>query len=113
VIPANALEILKQWTDVHGLPLSSSMKTRVDGFAREVWVDDDGQELEGVLMERESNIPLQWSLPKRPRTEETMPEGEVLEKEGEPIYAKGSIPALTGIEATIDKALRAAGLMKG
>lgn len=45
VIPSNALEILKQWTDVHGLPLSPSMKTRVDGFPREVWTNEAGDEL--------------------------------------------------------------------
>jgi hypothetical protein len=50
---------------------------------------------------RADTIPLQSSLPKLPRTEETVLEGEVLEREGEPIHAKGSIPALTGIEATI------------
>ncbi len=33
VIPSNAQEILKQWTDVHGLPLSPSVKTRTDGYS--------------------------------------------------------------------------------
>ena len=45
VIPSNAREILKQWTDVHGLPLSPSVKTRVDGFPREVWINAAGDEL--------------------------------------------------------------------
>lgn len=45
VIPSNALEILKQWTEVHDLPLSPSMKTRVDGFPREVWTNEAGDEL--------------------------------------------------------------------
>ena len=45
VIPPNALEILKQWTEVHGLPLSPSVKTRVDGFPREVWINEAGDEL--------------------------------------------------------------------
>jgi len=45
VIPPNALELLKQWTDVHGLPLSPSLNTRVDGFPREVWLSDAGEEL--------------------------------------------------------------------
>ena len=45
VIPSNALEILKQWTEVHGLPLSPSMKTRVDGYPREVWINEAGDEL--------------------------------------------------------------------
>jgi poly(hydroxyalkanoate) depolymerase family esterase len=45
VIPSNALEILKQWTEVHGLPLFPSMKTRVDGYPREVWINGAGDEL--------------------------------------------------------------------
>lgn len=45
VIPSNAVEILKQWTDVHGLPSSPSVKTRVDGFPREVWTNEAGDEL--------------------------------------------------------------------
>jgi poly(hydroxyalkanoate) depolymerase family esterase len=45
VIPSNALEILKQWTEVHGLPLSPTMKTRVDGFPREVWTNEEGDDL--------------------------------------------------------------------
>ena len=45
VIPSNALEILKQWTEIHGLPLSPSVKTRVDGFPREVWINGAGDEL--------------------------------------------------------------------
>src|SRR5215469_6373208 len=32
VIPSNAVEILKQWTDLHGLSMSPSVKTRIDGF---------------------------------------------------------------------------------
>ncbi len=45
VIPSNALEILKQWTDVHGFPLSPSSKMRVDGFPRQVWINGAGEEL--------------------------------------------------------------------
>lgn len=45
VIPSNAEEILKQWTELHGLPLSSSATTRVDGFPRDVWINDAGDEL--------------------------------------------------------------------
>ena len=40
VIPANAREILKQWTDVHGLPTMPSAQAMVDGYPRQVWVDD-------------------------------------------------------------------------
>jgi feruloyl esterase len=45
VIPSNAREILKQWTEVHRLPITPSVKTRVDGFPREVWTDENGDEL--------------------------------------------------------------------
>jgi poly(hydroxyalkanoate) depolymerase family esterase len=45
VIPANALAVLKQWTDVHELSLSPSSKTRVDGYPREVWLSKTGDEV--------------------------------------------------------------------
>jgi poly(hydroxyalkanoate) depolymerase family esterase len=45
VVPSNAVELLKQWTDVHGLPLTPSSKTRVDGYPREVWLSKAGEEL--------------------------------------------------------------------
>ena len=45
VIPPNAREILKQWTDVHGLSLTPSLETVVDGYPREVWPDQAGAEL--------------------------------------------------------------------
>jgi poly(hydroxyalkanoate) depolymerase family esterase len=45
VIPSNAREILKQWTDVHGFSMTPSAKTRVDGFPREVWMNDAGGEV--------------------------------------------------------------------
>jgi feruloyl esterase len=43
VIPPNALELLKQWTDVHGLPMSPSRNARVDGFPREIWLSETGE----------------------------------------------------------------------
>ena len=45
VIPSNALELIKQWTDVHGLPLSPSLETRVDGYPRQVWLSKAGEAL--------------------------------------------------------------------
>jgi poly(hydroxyalkanoate) depolymerase family esterase len=45
VIPSNAREILKQWTAVHGLPLTPSRQTVVDGYPREVWLGAAGEEL--------------------------------------------------------------------
>ena len=37
VIPSNAREVLKQWTDIHGLSILPSAQTRVDGYPRDVW----------------------------------------------------------------------------
>jgi feruloyl esterase len=45
VIPPNAREILKQWTEVHGVPLTPSLETVVDGYPREVWLGQTGEEL--------------------------------------------------------------------
>jgi feruloyl esterase len=43
VIPVNALEILKQWTDVHGLSLTPSVQETIDGYPREVWINETGE----------------------------------------------------------------------
>ena len=45
VIPSNAREILKQWTNVHGLPITPSDQSMVDGYPRSVWVNRAGDEL--------------------------------------------------------------------
>jgi poly(hydroxyalkanoate) depolymerase family esterase len=45
VIPSNAIEIIKQWTDVHGLPATPSFEALVDGYPRQVWVSGSGDEL--------------------------------------------------------------------
>jgi poly(hydroxyalkanoate) depolymerase family esterase len=45
VIPANAGEIIKQWADVHGLKSTPSFQQRVDGYPRDVWVDQAGREV--------------------------------------------------------------------
>lgn len=45
VKPLNAGEIIKQWTDVHGLPPDPSRKETVDGYPRRVWTDDAGQDV--------------------------------------------------------------------
>jgi feruloyl esterase len=45
VIPANATEILKQWSDVHGLPMKPAGRTIVDGYPRQVWSNKAGDEL--------------------------------------------------------------------
>jgi poly(hydroxyalkanoate) depolymerase family esterase len=43
VNPANADEIVKQWLDVHDLPLAPMSETIVDGYPRQVWWDADGE----------------------------------------------------------------------
>ena len=45
VIPSNADEIIKQWTNVHGLATAPSTEATVDGYPRRVWFDDAGNEL--------------------------------------------------------------------
>jgi poly(hydroxyalkanoate) depolymerase family esterase len=45
VIPSNAAEIIKQWTDVHGLPVQPSFEAKVDGYPRQVWVNGVGDEM--------------------------------------------------------------------
>jgi feruloyl esterase len=43
VHPANATELLKQWTDVHGLALNTAREDRVDGHLHRSWSDASGQ----------------------------------------------------------------------
>jgi feruloyl esterase len=45
VIPSNAIEIVKQWTDVHRLPSAPTSENIVDGFPRQVWSNGTGEEL--------------------------------------------------------------------
>jgi hypothetical protein len=45
VVPSNADEIVKQWTDVHGLPIAPSAQAMVDGYPRQVWSNGSGDEL--------------------------------------------------------------------
>jgi hypothetical protein len=43
VNPANADEIVKQWLDVHQLPLAPMSEGDVDGYPRQVWWNADGE----------------------------------------------------------------------
>jgi poly(hydroxyalkanoate) depolymerase family esterase len=43
VNPVNANEIVKQWLDVHGLPLAPMSVADVDGYPREVWWNAHGE----------------------------------------------------------------------
>ena len=45
VKPGNAGEILKQWTDVHGLPAAPTREDKVDGYPHQVWRNGAGDEL--------------------------------------------------------------------
>jgi feruloyl esterase len=163
VIPLNAREIIKQWTDLHGLPVSPSVKTKVDGFPREVWINDAGEELVeayaiadmahgtplaigevegacgtpgpyllpvgisssyhiakffGIAVARaqaERNVFSEKDLRKIPspssQAADAVLEGEILDKDDEPIRPE-SAPPLPEIGAIINKALKAAGLIK-
>ena len=45
VKPVNAGEIVKQWTDVHGLAPAPAFEAMVDGYPRRVWRGADNQDL--------------------------------------------------------------------
>ncbi|MGC1955819.1 MAG: PHB depolymerase family esterase, partial [Gammaproteobacteria bacterium] len=45
VKPMNADEVIKQWTDVHGLPASPSIERDVNGHAHRVWQGAGGEHL--------------------------------------------------------------------
>ncbi|MBR0871452.1 PHB depolymerase family esterase [Bradyrhizobium tropiciagri] len=45
VHPGNADAIVRQWVDLHGLPAAAMSKSDVNGHAREVWWNADGQTL--------------------------------------------------------------------
>ena len=45
VKPMNAGEIIKQWTNVHGLPASPSRSEVVDGYPRRVWTNAAGDDM--------------------------------------------------------------------
>jgi len=45
VHPGNADAIVRQWLDLHGLPLAAMSRADVDGHPREVWWNADGETL--------------------------------------------------------------------
>ncbi|GLR83982.1 extracellular catalytic domain type 1 short-chain-length polyhydroxyalkanoate depolymerase [Bradyrhizobium iriomotense] len=45
VNPGNADEIVKQWLDLHDLPLTPMAETVVDGYPRQAWWNADGETL--------------------------------------------------------------------
>jgi poly(hydroxyalkanoate) depolymerase family esterase len=45
VVPANAGEIVKQWTDVHGLPSKSTFTETVGSYPRQVWRNAAGEDV--------------------------------------------------------------------
>jgi poly(hydroxyalkanoate) depolymerase family esterase len=45
VIAGNADEILKQWRDVQGLPPQPTLEETVDGYPRQVWRNEAGQDV--------------------------------------------------------------------
>jgi len=45
VTPVNAEEIIKQWIDIHGLPLIPTREDRIDGYPHRAWQDSHGESL--------------------------------------------------------------------
>ena len=45
VKPGNATELVKQWTNIHGLPLNPTERSLVAGHPRSVWRDASGAEI--------------------------------------------------------------------
>jgi feruloyl esterase len=45
VIPPNAVAIVKQWADVHGLSAKPSFEAVVDGYPRQVWTNKAGNDV--------------------------------------------------------------------
>jgi hypothetical protein len=45
VNPGNANEIVKQWLDLHDLPMAPMAETNVDGYPRQAWWNKDGETL--------------------------------------------------------------------
>ena len=45
VKPTNAEEVIKQWTDVHGLPMTPTFESTVDGHPYRAWRGPDGDTL--------------------------------------------------------------------
>jgi len=45
VNPGNANEIVKQWLDLHDLPMAPMAETNVDGYPRQSWWNKDGETL--------------------------------------------------------------------
>jgi feruloyl esterase len=166
VIPTNAREIIKQWTNLHALPMSPSTKTRVDGFPREVWINEFGDELIesytianmahgtplavgeaegacgapgpfllsvgisssyhiakffGIAVARpqaerntsaERNLPQISTSPRPYQEAEPALDGEILDKDDDVFREHQAMPHVPEIGAVINKALRAAGLIK-
>lgn len=165
VIPSNAREIIKQWTNVHDLSLSPSAQLKVDGYPREVWIDAAGRELIesytitnmahgtplatgevegacgaagpfllpvgisssyhiakffGIASRVLPKIALAGTTPMHvtaSSAKDSVPgpvlEGEILEKDVDPTDQRGQTPYPTfEIGSVINKALKAAGLMK-
>lgn len=45
VVPCNALETIKQWTDVHGLTDAPSTEDTVQGYPRQIWLNSVGEKV--------------------------------------------------------------------
>ena len=63
VKPSNAGEIIKQWLDVHGLPLTPMSEQIVDGHSRQVWWNAEGETVieSYTIADMAHGIPLSYS----------------------------------------------------
>jgi feruloyl esterase len=71
VHPDNAGELVKQWTDLHGLSATPSVNETVAGCPRQAWLDADGR----VLVESITVPGMGHGVPLRPARGETDLEG--------------------------------------
>jgi poly(hydroxyalkanoate) depolymerase family esterase len=62
VVPSNADALVRQWTQLHGLPVKPTHVGQVEGYPHKVWLDLDGR----VAVERYDIIGMAHGTPLRP-----------------------------------------------
>lgn len=132
---ANAGAIVEQWRSLHGAPAKPDREDRVDGFPRRVWVDRDGREAieEYLIPGMGHGTPLKtngetgcgaagaymldvgisstWHIAQRWGVLDDDLPARLPSPAGPPRPANAD-PEPAGIQATIESALRSAGLMR-
>ncbi|HTU12151.1 MAG TPA: PHB depolymerase family esterase [Allosphingosinicella sp.] len=136
VVPGNGEAIVRQWRDVHDLPAAPTMVEDVDGYPRRAWMDGAGR----VLVEDYVVTGMAHGTPLRPGSKEgesgqagahmldvglsstdriaaffgIAPEPAARQRRPNvqpPANAENTIPA-NDVQSVIERALRAAGLMR-